>query len=169
MKKGFTLLETTVALGIAVLVIMICMNVMSFVTRGTEGFLEKQMLHSQITIALDSLLVHIREAQEIEITYENEDAGLLNRIDLISDEGRRHRIFKYRPDTPPYDRLMFGGENVGEGWQELARRVSGVYIRVDTSSELMYVTVTTQKDEVESQSVTRTISIDIKNKVIKVK
>ena len=141
MRRGMTLLEVIIALGILALVIGLGIQLGTVVLVNTQRTRQSQLLFEQAYIAGAMLQTHLREA--VAITGQTTGDGQLISLTLTLGEVdglstmNQTRSFTFGPATPPHDRLMLGG-------QEVARYVEKIIVTHDPSLNILYIKIQTQ-------------------------
>ncbi|MCL1997036.1 MAG: prepilin-type N-terminal cleavage/methylation domain-containing protein [Defluviitaleaceae bacterium] len=169
--KGFTLLELTIAMAVTTILLLGAINLSTYVATANARATVRQELFHHATISMEFLTTHISEAQSIDLQTENN--GTLQRIDMFINRNTpqaHQRVINFRPVTPPNNRLMFGGQGVGLGTQEVARYIADVEIIHDTNTQLLHITVTTEASigrfAVEVEPVVLYRAIDVRYKTV---
>ena len=158
MKKGFTLLEVSITLAIFCVVVVLGLNVVSYVVATSQRLAFENFVFGELSVALDFIDTHVKEATEISI--KTDEWGILDEIELRINQLDTHaRLIKYRPTEPPVERLMFGGTELGQGWQEVAREISEIQVTRDDSIQMLYVTI---KNEPTGQVLYLSIDVSAK-------
>jgi|GEM_PF-1030684 len=146
-QRGYTVLETVVAMGIFSIVIFTSVNMFTHVSNATARIYINYELTANARIAMDFLTTHIGEAQAVELRTVNNtntlDTLWLHRSLGTPDE--HIATFRY-VNEPDRNWLMFGGRQPGASFdttQELARYISNIETIIDEERMLMHIQITT--------------------------
>ena len=154
--KGFTLIETAIALMVFMLVALAVINLSVFASTALERISVRGELLENARIAVDVMSVHIKEATRIVI---DTDRRGLDRMTLTMPAGGT-REFRYysrmSQGEPRYQRLDFGGN-------ELASHIASV--GTSLKGDILTLTVITA-DSIDGSDITvDPISLTVKIKI----
>ena len=139
--QGITLLELVVATAIWMILLLGASQLIVHTARVAAYVSVGQDIHEHARVAMDSLIVNIQMADEIEIWADPD--GMLRRLTLHQInpmELREAYTFTYNRNANPTDasfrRINFSGTN------ELASFITEVRLVVSYDSKFIYLTVT---------------------------
>ena len=177
-RRGFTLLELVIAIAIWMMLTASVIQLFGHTTRETARIIARQDAFENARVAVDSLVVNIQLADDIELHI---DAGnyMLHTLYLWQDNNfittptERHRfVFMFDqyalPDedgTSMYQRLVFTGTPINTG-NALANGLTSVH--VEYSEEYDWITITVTAGNDLDYPITLTGKVDVRHKVVNV-
>lgn len=164
-KKGFSLIEVVAAIFIFSLAALFAANILAFTVKHYNRLTTRAELREEAWISVDFLTTQVRLADGYRIIYRS--GSTLRQLDLFITllEGAPEHNYMFRYDKGNR-RLDFGGVNTYApgGVTELASGISDVSIIIDYENELMYITVTAQKD---GESITLDTCVSLRYKELR--
>jgi len=135
-KKGFTLLEIVISMGISSILILSTIRIVIHISNiNNKNLVYSELIH-QSTIAMEFLGTQINIANNIVINTNQDNRLVSMTMDTPISSGGTH-IIRFGQSILTQNMLMFGN-------QEFARYIENMQIVYDKNTNLLYVTIITQ-------------------------
>jgi len=169
-EKGFTLLETLIALSLMMLVTLSATNILNFASMSNSRAIVNHELFENARITIDFMTEHIRRAEEINLN--TDEKNTMKSMELtyrsVSSNGSvswETNRFSYDKNlsagAPRYNRVEFGGN-------ELSSYIADIKITVE--NEILQIVLITDsnlnmQDDIEViKPITLKTKIDVRYK-----
>lgn len=162
MKKGMTLLELVVAIGIWSILLVGASQLLIHTTQISADLVNRQAAHENARGALDALIVNIQMADAIELRTDPD--GMLRHLvthQLNPIEVRNPFTFSFDRNAPPgaarYRVLQYTVNN------ELVSNITEVRLTLSDDRDFIYITITAD------DRITLTSTVDVRYKELTIR